>query len=247
MLTTDNGAIDSVAAKELYGELDRLFDITVEYRNALRAGDQASIYSSNRDLVAGVQALYYFSEKHSACDVRLAGMAIEIVSRFNKYVPLFNAFANATDRNSTDAQKTAELADTVFTAFVEAIVKSIAEVKIIVESVQDKDSEKEKAYPTSAFNPQIKVNLVNEIKIDNNVNIVISMEQAKRELENGDIDEKEKIEALGFIEELKTISENHKDKKSRWAKIKDKLKWIADKSVCVASAVIPLITSLLNG
>ena len=74
--------------------------------------------------------------------------------------------------------------------------------------------------------------------------------QAKnKQVENREISViNEKIAKLeAQLEELKTIYKSKDSKKTKWAKVKPIMIWLADKSVDVGIAFLPLITSMFGG
>lgn len=58
--------------------------------------------------------------------------------------------------------------------------------------------------------------------------------------------EEETKEALKYLKELKEIYESKGNRKSKWEKAKKILIWLADKSVDIAIAFFPIITSILS-
>lgn len=80
--------------------------------------------------------------------------------------------------------------------------------------------------------------------ITNTVNFNAVVQNIK---DNESLTEEQTEEALQKIEELKTIYESKDSKKTKWAKVKPIMIWLADKSVDVGIAFLPLITSMFGG
>ncbi len=80
--------------------------------------------------------------------------------------------------------------------------------------------------------------------ITNTVNFNAVVQNIK---DNESLTEEQTEEALQKIEELKTIYESKDSKKTKWAKVKPIMVWLADKSVDVGIAFLPLITSMFGG
>lgn len=80
--------------------------------------------------------------------------------------------------------------------------------------------------------------------ITNTVNFNAVVQNIK---DNESLTEEQTKEALQKIEELKTIYESKDSKKTKWAKVKPIMVWLADKSVDVGIAFLPLITSMFGG
>lgn len=89
------------------------------------------------------------------------------------------------------------------------------------------------------------------IKIENNLTatqsqtISISFEQVKKQIEDMTaLSESETEETLAKIDEIKSIVETEENKKTKWQKLKPILIWIADKSVDVGIALLPLLLKI---
>lgn len=80
--------------------------------------------------------------------------------------------------------------------------------------------------------------------VTNNVNFNNAVQDIKN---NTSLTEEQTKEALQKLEELKTIYESKDNKKIKWTKVKPIMLWLADKSVDVGIAFLPLITSMLGG
>ena len=64
---------------------------------------------------------------------------------------------------------------------------------------------------------------------------------------NESLTEEQTIEALKKLEELRSIYQSKDNKKTKWSKVKPIMIWLADKSVDVGIAFLPLITSMFGG
>lgn len=80
--------------------------------------------------------------------------------------------------------------------------------------------------------------------VTNNVNFNNAVQDIKN---NTSLTEEQTKEALQKLEELKTIYETKDNKKTKWTKVKPIMLWLADKSVDVGIAFLPLITSIFGG
>lgn len=80
--------------------------------------------------------------------------------------------------------------------------------------------------------------------ITNTVNFNAVVQNIK---DNESLTEEQTKEALQKIEELKTIYDSKDSKKTKWSKVKPIIIWLADKSVDVGIAFLPLITSMFGG
>ena len=76
------------------------------------------------------------------------------------------------------------------------------------------------------------------------VNFSIVEENLKK---NESLTEDQTIEALKKLEELKSIYQSKDNKKTKWSKVKSIIIWLADKSVDIGIAFLPLITSMFGG
>lgn len=88
----------------------------------------------------------------------------------------------------------------------------------------------------------------NSINIENKLNatqsqmITVTFEDVKKNIEEMTaLSEIETKETLEKIDEIKNIIETEQSKKTKWQKIKPILVWLADKSVDVGIALLPLL------
>lgn len=89
------------------------------------------------------------------------------------------------------------------------------------------------------------INIQNTLSASQTTIINISFEDVKRQIENmTGLSESETNETLQKIDEIKAIVELQEPKKSKWQKIKPILVWLADKSVDVGIALLPLILKI---
>lgn len=97
----------------------------------------------------------------------------------------------------------------------------------------------------------------NELKIYNNSNNIntntnfvtnnVNFNNAVQDIKNNtSLTEEQTKETLQKLEELKTIYESKDNKKIKWTKAKPIMLWLADKSVDVGIAFLPLITSMFG-
>lgn len=77
------------------------------------------------------------------------------------------------------------------------------------------------------------------------VSIAISFSEVKDQVENMTaLKEEEVQEVLEKIDELETIVKSNERKTKKWERAKEIIKWIADKSVDVGIAMLPLIMKI---
>lgn len=77
---------------------------------------------------------------------------------------------------------------------------------------------------------------------------VVNFSIVENNLKNNEsLTEEQTIEALKKLEELKSIYQSKDNKKTKWSKVKPIMIWLADKSVDVGIAFLPLITSIFGG
>ena len=102
--------------------------------------------------------------------------------------------------------------------------------------------------PLTINKPTKSINVYN--KNENNISNIVSnvnfntVEEKINECES--LTEEETKEALKYLKELKEIYESKGNRKSKWEKAKKILIWLADKSVDIAIAFFPIITSILS-
>lgn len=89
------------------------------------------------------------------------------------------------------------------------------------------------------------INIQNHLSATQTQTVNISFESVKKQIEDmTGLSDAETKETLDKIDEIKAIVELKEPKKSKWQKIKPILTWLADKSVDVGIALIPLILKI---
>lgn len=92
-------------------------------------------------------------------------------------------------------------------------------------------------------NPHFNVN--NTLTANQTQNITISFEEVKQKVkEMTGLSDEETENVLAKIDEIKAIVDQKESKKTKWKKIKPILIWLADKSVDVGCALLPLILKI---
>lgn len=101
--------------------------------------------------------------------------------------------------------------------------------------------------PSPLINNVINVNNTNSTVLENNIDISISIQTTYDNIKNMDSlsDEETKL-ALEKVNELATILQSKENRKSKWSKIASVFKWLANKSVELATAFSPLIIQALQ-
>lgn len=89
------------------------------------------------------------------------------------------------------------------------------------------------------------VNVYNNNYNSNSIAISINYEQVKQKIDDMTaLSSQETDEIKARIDEIKAIIESKDNKKSKWSKLNNIIKWIADKSVDVGIALLPLLLQL---
>lgn len=79
-----------------------------------------------------------------------------------------------------------------------------------------------------------------------NIDISVEIENAIKQVEDACLPDEQEKEVLTKIQELKEIVESKESRKSKWTKIKDFFKWIAEQGIQVASIIVPLLSSTIK-
>lgn len=99
--------------------------------------------------------------------------------------------------------------------------------------------------PNTSLSTDIKV--INNNTNSNNINIKIDFQSLIKQIDEMEsLTENETKEAISKIKEIETIYNSKESKKKKWEKIKGILIWLADKSVDLAIAYLPIITNSLK-
>ncbi len=115
----------SHAAEEYKAILNELYRITIEYRNALRRGEQKKYDVALKSLASLMQNVFHIAERYSLEDRQVSESAMNIVNQYNLFVPWYNKFSNSPNRMQSDAQEFALRAEEEFKKLVNMIVDSL--------------------------------------------------------------------------------------------------------------------------
>lgn len=89
------------------------------------------------------------------------------------------------------------------------------------------------------------INIENNLTATQTQTITMSFDEVKRQIENmSGLSDSETKDTLEKIDEIQAIVELKEPKKTKWQKIKPILIWLADKSVDVGIALLPLILKI---
>lgn len=89
------------------------------------------------------------------------------------------------------------------------------------------------------------INIQNHLSATQTQTVNVSFETVKKQIEDmTGLSDAETEETLNKIDEIKAIVELKEPKKSKWQKIKPILTWLANKSVDVGIALLPLIMKI---
>lgn len=112
-----------------YHKYANMYSVLCAYRESLRNADEEQINRRTNELHHILQELFYMSERYRYLDEVGSKKALEIVNKWNEYVPFYNEFVNASDRMSDGAQLSAQLAEQKFYNLVDLVVKELSEIK----------------------------------------------------------------------------------------------------------------------
>ena len=114
----------SAATTGNFGEkFFELYQLLVNYRESIRNGKVALINETTLRLQLVLQELYLMYERYQYVQKEMADAAVSIVNQYNKYVVPFNAFANASDRMTDEAQGFAKQAEEEFKKLIHMVVR----------------------------------------------------------------------------------------------------------------------------
>lgn len=87
----------------------------------------------------------------------------------------------------------------------------------------------------------------NTFSNNNTIDVKVLFEDARRKIEDNDsLTDTEIEEIIQRISELEELHSSDENKRSKWTKSKEILKWVIDKGATVASEVLPLITEIIG-
>lgn len=98
---------------------------------------------------------------------------------------------------------------------------------------------------TKSIDDNPNFHVTNTLTATQSQSITISFEDVKRKIRDmTGLTEEETENTLAKIDEIKAIVEKNEPKKTKWQKLKPILVWLADKSVDVGCALLPLILKI---
>lgn len=93
--------------------------------------------------------------------------------------------------------------------------------------------------------PKPEVSNSQVVNVTNSVNVNITFEQVRKEVEEmTSLTNKDTEEILEKISEIEEVVKSKDSKKSKWEKVKPVLTWLADKSCDVGIALLPLLLKI---
>ena len=99
-------------------------------------------------------------------------------------------------------------------------------------------------FQVNAVTNRIPENTVN-VNVDNKIEVNIYFESVRSHLEaDTSLSDEQTIEAKQKIDEIEAVVKSNDSKKNKWKKLKPVLLWLADKSVDVGTALLPLLLKI---
>ena len=96
-------------------------------------------------------------------------------------------------------------------------------------------------FQVNAVTNRIPENTVN-VNVDNKIEVNISFESVRSHLDaDTSLSEEQTIEVKQKIDEIESVVKSNDRKNNKWKKLKPVLLWLADKSVDIGTAVLPLL------
>lgn len=84
-----------------------------------------------------------------------------------------------------------------------------------------------------------------QVNVNNNINISITFEEVREKIEDmTSLTNEETEEVLAKISEIEEVVKSNDKKKTKWEKIKPVLVWLADKSLDIGTALLPLLLKI---
>ena len=106
-------------------KLNEIYPLLIEYREAIRKLNSIRVNETTETIQHVLQDLYYLTERYRYSEFEEVKNACEIIDKWNNFTVYFNAFANASNRMSDEAQNNARKAEELFSAIVDLVVKSL--------------------------------------------------------------------------------------------------------------------------
>ncbi len=100
-------------------------------------------------------------------------------------------------------------------------------------------------YQVNAIPNMMPPNTNVTVKVDNTINVQITFESIRTQIaDNTSLTEDQSQEAQNKIDEIEKLVKSSGNKKTKWEKAKPILLWLADKSVDVGAALLPLLLKI---
>ena len=95
-------------------------------------------------------------------------------------------------------------------------------------------------------NPPVVINNTNSATASSSVDIKITIEQAKQQVEDAGFGDEQYRAVMDKLSEIEALKESGESKGGKWKKAKEILKWCAEQGIEVAKIVLPLLPQMLN-
>ena len=132
------------------------------------------------------------------------------------------------------------------------ICNPAATIKKRILDKNKKNNDKEVVDSTNSSSPNITVNAFggnataqSNVTADIKIDISLQIENAREDVKNACLGEKQQEEILAKLNELEEI-EKEKNKAKRWDKIKNAFKWMTEQSLQVATWLVPIINQIVS-
>lgn len=123
-------------------------------------------------------------------------------------------------------------------------------LEVLLAQIKDeKNRPKEQPFPQiSLVNTNSSDNHAsNTLSNTNTIHVELLFKNAKDTIENDtSLGDAEIDEIMQKINELEALHSSNENKRSKWSKSKETLKWVIDKGAKVAEVVLPLITAIIG-
>lgn len=108
--------------------LEELYQIMIDFREAIRLGDQMSLNTSAKLLQEVMQKVYIYGERHFSTPE--AEISKYITNEYNKFTDSYNRFSSFRGRKrmSDKAQQYARIAEKQFNDLLKFIIEQISDV-----------------------------------------------------------------------------------------------------------------------
>lgn len=241
-------------ANELISYYDSCFNIQLDVKGFFNTPEAYSVHRENKDKAAIKGFLDSIIEKSDTS--KAAFEIIELIEEGNKSIGNYEKMAAFVSKayfsynGVIKFDKTTESAATepseCFNLGTFRVDENMVRGIITKLNAYGKSLLSKPSAAKQSGSPSVVINNTNSTTVNTNVDITISVEQAKQQVEDAGFGDQQYTEIIKKLAEIESIGKSDASKGNKWGKAKEILKWCAEQGIEIAKIVLPLLPQMLG-